>query len=74
MPSSNTETPERITPADLEQKLRALQGEARASVDDKKPTILTIAGGAGVALLVLFFLLGRRAGKKKSAVIEIRRI
>lgn len=74
MPSTKTDIPERITPSDLEQKFRALQGEARSTVDDKKPAIATIAGGAGIALLVLFFLLGRRAGKKKSAVIEIRRI
>ena len=35
-----------------------------------------IAAGAGVVLLLLmiFFLLGKRAGKKRSAIVEIRRI
>ena len=30
--------------------------------------------GVGVILLLLMFLLGKRSGKKKSAVIEIRRV
>lgn len=71
---ANTTMPDKITSDDIERKLRALQGEVRASVDDKKPALAAVAGGAGFALLLLFFFLGRRAGRKKSAVIEIRRI
>jgi hypothetical protein len=28
----------------------------------------------GVALVVVFFLLGRRSGKRRSTVVEIRRV
>ena len=64
----------KITPQDLENKLRALQGDVQGKVDDKKSTIATAATAGGVMLLVIFFLLGRRSGKKRSAVVEIRRI
>jgi hypothetical protein len=64
----------KITPEDLERKFRALQGDVQNKVDDKKPTLAGIAAGGGLVLLLLFFLLGKRSGKKRSAVVEIRRI
>ncbi len=64
----------KITPADLERKLRALQGDVQDAVDDKKPAVASIAAGAAVVLLLLVFFLGKRAGKKRSAIVEIRRI
>ena len=41
--------------------------------EGSKRTGLNIAG-IGTLLLIIFFLLGRRSGKKKSTVVEIRRI
>jgi len=64
----------KITPEDLERKLRSLQGDVRGVVDDKKSTAAGIAAGAGILLLLIFFLLGKRSGKKRSAIVEIRRI
>jgi len=64
----------KITPEDLERKFRALQGDVQEAVDDKKPALAGVAAGAGVVLLLIFFLLGKRAGKKRSAIVEIRRI
>ena len=49
-------------------------GEVQGKVDDQKTSIATVAAGAGMVLLVLMFLLGMRAGKKKSAIVEIRRV
>ena len=46
----------------------------QAKVDDQKTSIATVAAGAGMVLLVLMFLLGKSAGKKKSAIVEIRRV
>ena len=42
-------------------------------VDDKKPSILAVVGGVGFLLAFLVFLLGRRSGKKKTTLVEIRR-
>ena len=64
----------KITPEDLERKFRALQGDVQDAVDDKKPAIAGLAAGGGLLLLMIFFLLGKRAGKKRSAIVEIRRI
>jgi len=69
-----TDVPTTITPQDLENKLRALQGDIHGRVDDKKSTIATVAAGSGIVLLLIMFFLGKRAGTKRSAVVEIRRI
>jgi hypothetical protein len=64
----------KITPEDLERKFRALQGDVQNVVEDKKSTAAGIAAGGGLLLLMLFFFLGKRSGKKRSAIVEIRRI
>ncbi len=69
---SSTES--KITPADLENKLRSFQDGVQSKVDDQKSTLLAVAGGVGVVVLIVFFLLGKRAGKKKTTLVEIRRI
>jgi len=66
--------PAKITPEDLRDKLQAFQGDVQGKVDDQKMSIATVAGGVGMALMILMFLLGKRAGKKKSAIVEIRRV
>ena len=64
---------DRITPDDIKSKLGELQGEAREQVDSAKNQLLAVGAGLGLALLVIAFLLGRRGGKRASAVIEVRR-
>ncbi len=72
--TTKTEPAGKITPQDIENRLRALQGDVQGKVDDKKSTIATTVAAGGIVLLVIFFLLGKRSGKKRSAVVEIRRI
>jgi len=36
--------------------------------------VMVVAGGIGVILVIVFFLLGRRSGKRRSTVVEIRRV
>lgn len=64
---------DRITPDDIKSKLGELQGEAREQVEGAKNQLLAVGAGVGLALLVIAFLLGRRGGKRASAVIEVRR-
>ena len=68
------DTPETITADDLRGKLQGLQGDIQGKVDDKKTTIASVAAGGAMVLMILFFLLGKRSGKKKSAIVEIRRV
>ena len=65
---------ERISREDIEAKLRALQGDVQGKVEDRKSTVMVVAGGIGVILVIVFFLLGRRSGKRRSTVVEIRRV
>jgi hypothetical protein len=71
---SKTSTPTKITRDDLERKLRALQGDVQGKVDDKKSTLMAAGAGLGTLLLIIFFLLGKRSGKKKTTFVEIRRV
>jgi hypothetical protein len=68
-------TPEEpITRADLERSFRTIQDGVKKQVEDRKSTLLTVAGGVGLLLTVIVFLLGRRSGKKKTTYVEIRRV
>jgi hypothetical protein len=64
----------KITRDDLEAGIRRLQGDAKDRVDDKKRTMVTVAGVAAVAVLLLVFVLGKRSGKKRTTLVEIRRV
>jgi hypothetical protein len=65
---------QRITRDDLETRFRQLQDNVHGRVEDKKQTLLTVGVVAGVVLLLIVFLLGSRRGKKKTTLVEIRRV
>lgn len=67
-------TKDRITPDDIKSKLGEIQGEATQQVEGAKSQLVAVAAGVGLVVLILAFLLGRRAGKRTSAVIEVRRV
>jgi hypothetical protein len=65
---------DRITRDDLENKLRELEGGAREQAESARSTVLTAAAVAALVLLLLAFLLGIRKGRKRSTIVEIRRV
>ena len=67
-------TPTKISEEDLKNKLQAFQNGVQGKVDDKRNTLLSAGGTALVVMLLLFFLLGKRSGKKKTTLVEIRRV
>jgi len=67
-------TSERISREDIEAKLKGLQGDVQNKVDDRRSTVVTIGVVAGVVVVALFYVLGRRSGRRRSAVVEIRRV
>jgi hypothetical protein len=71
---ANRNNPTPISRADIEGKLRALQGDVQDRVEDQKSTLMVIAGVVGMVLIVTFYLLGRRSGRRKSTMVEIRRV
>ena len=67
-------SPAPVTRDDLEQGFAAVQSGIKGTVDDRKSTLVTVAAVGGVVLLLLVFLFGRRAGRRKSTFVEIRRV
>ena len=53
-----------IKRSDIESKLREIQGEVDTAASSPKP----------IGMVVVAYLLGSRKGKKKSTVVEIRRV
>jgi len=66
--------PAKITRDDLETKLREIAGEVDDRVDDAKPNIVAGAVVVVVVVALVAYLLGRRGGRLRSAVVEIRRV
>jgi cytochrome c-type biogenesis protein CcmH/NrfG len=64
----------RITREDLEDKFRELEGGAREQVESARSTVVTAGVVAALILLLLAYLLGTRKGRKRSTVVEIRRV
>ena len=67
-------TNQEISRSDLETKMRELQGEVETTATSAKEYALVAGAVALVAVVGVAFLLGRRRGKKKSTVVEVRRI
>jgi hypothetical protein len=65
---------EKITRDDIEAKLRELESDARDQVASARTTLVTAGVVAAVLVLLLAFLLGRRGGRQRSTVVEIRRL
>ncbi len=63
-----------ITRDDIEAKLRQLQRSTEVGADAARGA--GVAGGIALAvvLIVVAYLLGRRRGRKRRTVVEIRRI
>lgn len=64
----------RVTPADIEDSLRRLRGEASDAVKSKAAQWAPVIIGAAALVVVVAYLLGRRVGATRSTVVEIRRI
>lgn len=63
-----------ITKADLEAAFQQLVGEGERTVRAAVPAGVAIAGAAALAVVALVYLAGKRRGRKRSSVVEIRRL
>ena len=65
---------ERITRDQIEAKFRELTGDVDEEISSARSQAVTVALAVGVAAVAVIFLIGRRAGRRRSAVVEVRRI
>lgn len=72
-PNTSDETG-RVTRDDLEGKFRELFEGARGEVSSARNTLVSIGVVVAIIVLLVAFLLGRRGGKKRTTVVEIRRV
>ena len=66
--------PRRIGRADLEAKLRELQGNVEETKESAIATAVAIGAVVAVGVVAVAFMLGRRRGRRRSTVVEVRRI
>jgi hypothetical protein len=64
----------RITRTDIEAKLRAIRDDIEPVGEQAKGGLMAAAPVVVVVLVLGAYLLGKRSGKKRRAVIEIRRL
>lgn len=63
-----------ITRDDLEASFRTVKDEFDRSAEEAKSKLIPAGIALGVLLLLIAYLLGKRVGRTKSTVVEIRRI
>ena len=59
---------------DIEAKIRELHGGVEDTAQSATSTLVTVGAVAVVAVVAVAFLLGRRKGRRRTTVVEARRI
>lgn len=72
MRGDEVDTP--VTRDAIEAKLREIRGEVDTATTAAKPTMAVVAVIAAVAVVAVAFVIGRRSGKKKMTLVEVRRV
>ena len=63
-----------VSRADIEAKLREIKGEVDETASSAKPFALAAVVVAGVAVVAFAYVMGRRKGRKRTTVVEVRRV
>lgn len=63
-----------ITRADIEAKLREIKGEVDTTTTAAKPYAIAAGAAVIVAVVGLAFLMGKRKGRKRTTIVEVRRV
>ncbi len=67
--------PEEIGPEDIERKFRELQSDVVGTVGAEVRSYAIAAGAVlFISVITVAYVVGRRRGRKRSTVVEIRRI
>lgn len=65
---------EKVSRSDIESKLREIRTQVEGTAEAARPALFTTGAVGLVLLVVVVFLLGRRRGRSRTTVVEIRRV
>jgi hypothetical protein len=68
------EMPRPIERRDIEAKIRELHGGVEDTAQSATSTLVTVGAVVIVGVVAVAFLLGRRKGRRRTTVVEVRRI
>lgn len=68
------ETDQPVTRQTIEAKLREIRGEVGTTARSARPYAVVAGVVAAVAVVGAAYLLGRRKGKKRTTLVEVRRV
>jgi hypothetical protein len=68
-----THPAQKITRADIKSKLTEIQGDATATVESARTRLIGVAIATGAVVVIAAFVIGRRGGRRKSTIIELKR-
>ena len=63
-----------VTRQDIEAKLRELQARVEDEAEQAKPSIIRVGAAVAAGVIVLVYLMGKRRGRIRSTVVEVRRV
>lgn len=63
-----------VTRQAIEAKLREIKGEVDTTATAAKPGGLVVGVAVALAVVGLAYVMGRRKGKKKTTLVEVRRV
>ncbi len=72
--SPSPTTPNTVTREQLEAKFREVTGGVQEGIEDTRSQALAVGLAVAFAVIGLVYVIGRRSGNKKSAVVEVRRV
>ena len=71
---SAAQAEDRVTSKDIETKLRQIQGQFEQTTESARSGLVTAGIAGAVILVTVAYVLGRRRGRRRSTVVEIRRV
>jgi hypothetical protein len=69
-----SEADQPVTRHTIEAKLREIRGEVETTAQSARPYAVMAGIVAAVAVVGVAYLLGRRKGKKRTTLVEVRRV
>lgn len=69
-----TEVDKPVSRNDIEAKLREIKGEVDDTTNTAKPYAVAAAAALAVVVIGVVYVMGKRKGRKKTTVVEIRRV